>query len=164
MKHGCVDFDHWYRSEYSRVLAAVAVVCGRESTRSEDATNDAFVKAFERWDSVNLMDSPTAWVTKVAINSARRSFRRARHHSELVNSQRLDEVFTDAYPDAELIAALRQLSYRQRRAVVLRYFDDLPQAEVAKELGIAAGTAAATLHQARNRLRSTLDNTEEIDP
>ncbi len=163
MKHGFVDFNHWYRSEYSRVLAAVAVVCGTESTRAEDATNDAFVKAFERWDSVNSMDSPTAWVTKVAINSARRSFRRARQQSDLVNSQRLDEVFTDTHPDAQLIAALRQLSYRQRRAIVLRYFDDLPQAEVAKALGVAAGTAAATLHQARNRLRSTLDNSEEIE-
>ena len=152
-----MDYDAWYRSEYPRVLAAVTVVCGASSPRVEDATTDAFVKALERWDSVSAMDSPTGWVTRVAINGARRSFRRAGRLSELLNAERLEAVFSDSYKDADLIAALSKLSYRQRRAVVLHHVDGHTQAEVAQELDIAPGTASATLSQARKKLRVELE-------
>lgn len=155
------DFDSWYRSEYPRVLAAVAVVCSTRSEQAEDATTDAFVKALEKWDTVSTMSSPTGWVTSVAINRAKRSFRRAKHHRTLLNSERISAVFDDTHPDSSLVDALSKLSYRQRRAIVLHHVEGLTQAEVADDLGIKAGTASATLHQARTRLRSTLDNQEE---
>ncbi len=156
-----MDFDRWYSCEYQRVLAVVAVVCNRRAASVEDATHDAFVKALERWDSVSVMDAPTGWVTKVAINSARRSFQRSRRREELTNSERIDNVFLDSHPDAALIAALGALSFRQRRAVVLHHVEGLSQAEVARDLDISPGTASATLHQARNRLRSALETTQE---
>lgn len=154
------DFDDWYRSEYPRVLAAVAVVCSARSAQAEDATTDAFVKALEKWDTVSRMSSPTGWVTSVAINRARRSFRRSKRQADLLNSQQVSAVFESTHPDSDLIEALSKLSHRQRRAVILHHVEGFTQAEVADELGIAAGTASATLHQARTRLRSTLDNQE----
>ena len=153
-----MDYDTWYRSEYLRVLAAVTVVCGASSGRVEDATTDAFVKALEKWDSVSVMDSPTGWVTRVAIYKARRSFRRAGRLSELLNAERLEAVFSDSYKNA----ALGKLSYRQRRAVVLHHVDGHTQAEVAKELDIAPGTASATLSQARRKLRVELEPNGEL--
>ena len=159
-----MDFDTWYRSEYSRVLAAVTVVCGASSSRVEDATTDAFVKALERWDSVSTMDSPTGWVTRVAINKARRSFRRSGRLASLLNTQRIEDAFSDTYKDADLIAALGELSYRQRRAVVLHHLDGHTQAEVAADLGIAPGTASATLSQARKKLRVELEPNGETGP
>ncbi len=89
-----MDYDDWYRTEYPRVLAAVTVVCGSRSARVEDATTDAFVKALERWEHVSHMDSPTGWVTRVAINKARRSFRRAGRLAELPNAERISAVFS----------------------------------------------------------------------
>lgn len=159
-----MDYDDWYRSEYLRVLAAVTVVCGASSTRVEDATADAFVKALEEWDSVSRMDSPTGWVTRVAINKARRRFRRAARHAELINALPIKGVFSDSYRNAELVAALGALSYRQRRAVVLHHVEGHTQAEVAHDLGIAAGTASATLSQARKKLRAELEPTSELTP
>lgn len=157
-----MDYDSWYRTEYPRVLAAVAVVCGASASRVEDATTDAFVKALERWDTVSDMDSPTGWVTRVAINKARRSFRRAGRMRELLNAQRITAVFSGSYQDAELISVLGELSYRQRRALVLHHVDGLTQAEVARDLDIAPGTASATLSQARNKLRIELDPAAEL--
>ena len=58
--------------------------------------------------------------------------------------------------DLDLWTALDALSFRQRKAIVLRYVEDLSQAEVAYELGIAPGTAAATLSQARGVLKAEL--------
>jgi len=151
-----LDFDDWYSSIHPRVLVAVSVVCGGDHARAEDATNDAFVKAFERWESVAQMESPVGWVTRVAINNAKRRLRRRARGVELLNTQRLETAALDQYEDIDLWDPLAALTARQREAIVLRYLDDLPQRSVAEELGIAPGTASATLSQARRLLREQL--------
>lgn len=150
------EFDRWFRTEYRRVLSSVIVVCAGDLVRAEDATNDAFVKAFERWPKVRVMDAPTSWVTKVAINVAKRSFSLRRRHMPLSNQ---DVAVHDAELeiDPNLWAAVDRLPMRQREAIVLRYVDDLTQPQVAKSLHVATGTAAATLSQARTNLRAELE-------
>lgn len=149
-----LDFDDWYRSEYSRVLAAVLVVCGADRSRAEDATADAFVKALERWSTVGHMDSPTGWVIRVATNNAHRRLSRWRRGREL---EETGVEFAEASgADVDVWRALAKLGPRQRAALVLRYADDLTQADVAKSLGVAPGTAAATLHQARKSMKTIL--------
>lgn len=160
MNEGRLDFDSWYRARRPQVLVAVAIVCAGDHERAEDATNDAFVKAFERWDSVSSMESPSAWVTKVAINRAKRSYWRHSRRIDLLNSQRLATASLDDLPDIDLWQSVAALTQRQRKAIVLRYIDDLSQQEVAQELGVAVGTASATLSQARATLRSKLQTGE----
>lgn len=155
------NFNAWYRTNYPRVLAVVLVVC-RDLPRAEDASNDAFVKAYERWEKIAIMDSPTAWVTKVAVNNAKRSLRRRARHMELLNSQRF-EAQVDDYWLPELREMLSVLTVRQRAAIVLRYVEQLSQAEVAEKLGVARGTASATLTQARSLLRTELEMVEVKD-
>lgn len=70
------SFDSWFDQEYRRVLSAVLVVCAGDIVRAEDATNEASLGAYEKWPKVGVMESPRAWVTKVAINKAKRSWRR----------------------------------------------------------------------------------------
>lgn len=67
-------FDEWFRTEHPRVLSAVLIVCAGDLQKAEDATNDAFITAYEKWHRVSEMQSARAWVTKVAINRAKRSF------------------------------------------------------------------------------------------
>ena len=150
------DFDDWYAENYARVLVAVALVLGPDRDRAEDATNEAFVQAFADWESVSRMDSPNGWVTKVAINRARRFLRRRARGIELLNQQRVETAAHDRHVDLDLWSALDVLSFRQRKAIVLRYVEGLSQAEVASELEIAPGTAAATLSQARGVLKAEL--------
>lgn len=132
------------------------VVCAGDVGRAEEATNDAFVKAYERWARVRHMDAPTSWVTKVAINGAKRSFSLRRRHMPLSNE---DVAVHDAdlEIDPHLWAAVDRLPLRQREAIVLRYIDDFTQPQVAESLNIATGTAAATLNQARSNLRAELE-------
>ena len=63
---------------------------------------------------------------------------------------------TTAGWDPDLVAAIRTLPNRQRTAIALRYVADLPQADIAAAMGVAPGTVAALLHQARTNLRQTL--------
>lgn len=148
------DFDIWYRSEHPRVLAAVLVVCGSDKATAEDATSDAFVKALERWKTVSTMDSPTGWIIQVATNNARRRLRRRSRRSELEEAAHTERYESAA--DPHIWEALKQLSPQQRAALVLRYAEDFTQAQVAETLGVAPGTAAATLNHGRSRLRKIL--------
>ncbi len=152
------SFDDWFRAEHPRVLSAVLIVCAGDIGKAEDATNDAFVTAYEKWDRVSAMESPRGWVTKVAINRAKRSFMRRRPHVPLANDDAAILAVDDTSADHELWAAVNKLSARQRNAIVLRYIDDLSQADVATELGIAGGTVAATLNHARRNLRIELED------
>jgi RNA polymerase sigma-70 factor (ECF subfamily) len=119
-------FDEWFRTEHPRVLSAVLIVCAGDVARAEDATNDAFVSAYEKWDRVVAMSSPRAWVTKVAINRAKRSFIRRRPHLALTNDDSALIGTDDPQADHDLWGAVSRLSVRQRAATVLRYVDDLP--------------------------------------
>lgn len=149
------DFDSWYQQEHKRVLAAVIMVTGDDRARAEDAVNDAFVKAFERWESVGQMASPGGWVTRVAMNNAKRSLRLRARRIRKLHAESLMGV-EDSHSNIDLWHAVNALPARQRQALVLRYIDDYTQERVANELGIAPGTAAAALNQARRNLRSAI--------
>lgn len=145
------DFDLWYREQYKPVLAAVMMLCGSDHARAEDAVNDAFVKALERWLQVREMESPGGWVTRVALNNAKRSLRLRGRRIRRLHAD--EEAVEDRTINSDLWRAVHKLPQRQRQAVILRYVEDLSQEQVARELGIAPGTAAAALNQARKNLR-----------
>jgi len=147
------DFDIWYSANYRRVLGAVLIVCAGDLPRAEDATNDAFIDALEQWSNIGVMDSPRAWVTKVAINKAKRSWLRRKRYVGPVNLDYVTTSVIDGDSNVDLWDAVNRLSVKQRSAIVLRYVDDLTQSDIASELGVAPGTVSATLTQARAKLR-----------
>ena len=151
------DFDDWFGQSYRRVLGSVLIVCAGDMPRAEDATNDAFIDALEDWDRVANMDSPKAWVTKVAINKAKRSWLRRKRYINAVNVETLDLPMFDDASNLELWNAVNKLSVKQRKAIVMRYVDDMTQSDIASELGVAPGTVSATLTQARGNLRVELE-------
>ena len=70
-----IEFDEFVAENYRYVLRTVALVVGDHS-RAEDAVQDALLKAFRKWRSVQSMSRPEAWVLVVAINADRRRWRR----------------------------------------------------------------------------------------
>jgi RNA polymerase sigma-70 factor (ECF subfamily) len=151
------DFEVWYLREHGRVVSTVAAVTGRPSIAG-DCADEAFTRACERWASVREMASPGGWVTTVALNEARRRLRRAGHERRLlvwVASTAPVEAAPPAW-SPEVWEALATLPRREREAVALRYVADLPVDQIATIMGIAAGTAASTLHSARARLARAL--------
>ena len=147
------SFDGWYRQEHPRLLALLSVAAGDADIASE-ITAEAFTRALERWDRVAAMDSPAAWTYRVAVNLLRRRLRRAAVEQRLWS--RAVEPARPAAVEPELWAAVRALPARQRTAIALRYVCDLPQAEIAVVMDVAAGTVSATLTAARRRLAAVL--------
>lgn len=137
------------------MLSAVLVACAGDIGRAEDATNEAFVDAYEKWQRVREMDSPRGWVTKVAINKVKSSWRRGKRYVPLANEHDPTAIVREV--DHDLWAAVGKLSFKQRSVLAMRYIDDLTQAQIAQQLDVAPGTVSATLTQARQKLRVELE-------
>jgi len=146
--------DLWrelYEREYPRLLRAL-VALGRDPAAAEDAAQEAFVKAHRT--GLDRIEKPAAWLLVVGSREVFRRARRSRRELELWASlpERHDEIDTVA-DRADLLAALGELSERQRTVVVARYFYGLSYDEIGSHFDIKSGTVGATLHQAIERLR-----------
>lgn len=152
-----LTFETWYLREHPRVVSAVAAITGRPTLAGE-AADEAFTRAYERWERVRAMDSPGGWVHRTALNEARRRLRRSDQERRLLRRFSPTVEAEAAPPDwsAEVWSALRALPAREREAVVLRHVGDLPVAEIAAAMGVATGTVTSTLFDARARLSNLL--------
>jgi RNA polymerase sigma factor (sigma-70 family) len=160
-----IKFSEWYAAEYSRLVVLLALSTGSREV-GEDAAAEAFARAYEKWDRVRRMATPTGWTYTVGLNVARRKMRRAALERALLRRQRPAE-FTTSPPDlSELRQAVADLPERQRTAVLLRYYADLSESDVAKIMKVSPGTIAKTLHVARKRLEArvtSIESTETVD-
>ncbi|HEY2354404.1 MAG TPA: RNA polymerase sigma factor [Gaiellaceae bacterium] len=137
----------------------MAALTGYDAAR--DVVQDAFAQALRDRHAYRGEGSLAAWVWQIAFRTALRS--RSRGGRELT----LDElVETAPVPraerDPELAEAVRGLAPRRRLVVYLRYFADLPYAEIASLLDISEGTVAATLSQAHAELLEQLRDKEAV--
>jgi RNA polymerase sigma-70 factor (ECF subfamily) len=148
-----IDFEAFYLREHSRVLGVLCAVSDDRQAAIE-ATDEAFLRALERWKRVALMESPAGWTYRVALNALRRTKRRFATEQRLLRRRRVVESVPTV--DAELWSVVRSLPPRQCQAVVLRYVADLPEQEIAEVMGVARGTVASTLADARTRLADLL--------
>ena|SRR5690242_14862187 len=152
-------FDAWYLREAPRLLALVTLAVG-DRWLAEEATAEAFARALERWPSVRAMESPGAWVYTVALNQVRTTLRRRGLERGFVLRHRAPSAVPPApEPDVALWRAVAQLPLRERMVVVFRYVGDLPEADIARALGVTRGTVSSTLSHARQRLARLLSAT-----
>jgi RNA polymerase sigma factor (sigma-70 family) len=147
------EFEDWYRTVRPQVVATLTLWCGSIDA-AVDATDEAFVRAFDRWNKVGAMTSPTGWVITVAMNVLRRQARRRSLEATLLRKQRV--VTELPGPAGEALDAVRDLPDRLRRIVLLRYVADLPQAEIAEALGLSRSSVSTALTEAHRRLRDVL--------
>jgi RNA polymerase sigma-70 factor (ECF subfamily) len=156
--------------DYPKVVAGVALLCGSRAM-AEDAVQEAVVRAWERSERGESIQSLPAWTAVVATNMVRSRFRRLRvERRERLRAGGMPAPVTDGWPAGEaaedravVLAALSALPRRQREATVLRYYLDLDVVEVARALGVTEGTAKTTLHRARRTLLAALGDTGGSD-
>lgn len=159
-----MSFEAWYRGYHPVLVAALTIVAGDPDAGS-DAADEALVRALERWHRVGRMASPEGWTYRVGVNVLRRRARRRAIERRLL--MRHDEVV--APPDVPgaawgaVGAAVVSLPRRQREAIALRYFVGLSEAGVAEAMGVAVGTASATLAAARTRLGELLKDEDPME-
>jgi RNA polymerase sigma-70 factor (sigma-E family) len=140
----------------SRALLRTAYLLTGNQADAEDLVQSALAKTYLAWDRIADRNALDGYVRRAMVNT----------HISWWRSRRLDEFPTDELPDQavadhpvnsdmqeSLRRAIDRLPQRMRAAVMLRYYDDMTEAEVARALGISRGTVKSTVSRAVARLR-----------
>lgn len=145
-----------YRATFADVYAYAAMLAGRDRSAAEDVVHDVYLAALHRARRGDLAELSSGYlVTAVRGRWIDRWRSHEREQRRLVLVARRDEGGDDAESAGALTGMLASLNDRQRTAVVLRYVDDLPVADVAERLGMSTRAAESLLVRAVRRLRTT---------
>ena len=140
-----------YLDRYASMVRLAHLVTGSAAV-APDLVQDAFIKVAPRLDQI---DSPRAYLRVTVLNECRSWMRRQgleRRH------QRPQEESLQLPPEVdEVWSALGQVPERQRAALVLRFYEDLPYDEIATALGCRLGTAKSLVHRGLAALREEVD-------
>lgn len=147
--------------EHYRDLVRLAGLLLHDRGSSEEVVQDAFVQLHLRWRRVRDPERAVAWLRSAVLNGARSRLRhlevRRRHQPLPSGDQESAEDIALAVGTREhLLLALRSLPARQREAVVLRYYLDLSEAQMARAMGISAGSVKTHLHRGLAALQTQL--------
>lgn len=157
---GAAGFDAFYAASSPRVVRALHAMTGNLS-EAQDAAQEGFARAWQRWDKLQDYDAPEAWVRTVAWRVAVSRARRAKVGLAKLRRHGPPPDVPGIEPDhVALVAALRQISADQRRAVVLHHVIGLSVAEIAAECDVPDGTVKARLSRGRTALAALLSEQE----
>ncbi len=159
------SFDEFFLAEFPRLVSMLTAWNGDRAV-AEDLAQDALLQAHRHWATVSNLDSPGAWVRRVALNRSSNEGRRRRRERAAIVRLRTTKPSDAARPtpDDALWAQVRSLPANQRDATVLRYVDDLPLADIAAILGCTDGTVKTHLQRARRTLSNHLSTNAEVSP
>jgi RNA polymerase sigma-70 factor (sigma-E family) len=147
-------------------LLAMARGLTRSPADAEDLVQDVLARALLKWDVVRKADDPSAYVNRMLINAATSFWRSAKSRELVTANEDLpvqatgDRTGTVVERDA-LLGALRELPPRHRAVLVLRYYEGMPDQEIAQLLGMAQATVRSSAARGLSALRQAGLLTEE---
>jgi RNA polymerase sigma-70 factor (sigma-E family) len=139
-----------FREHYLGLVRMALLIVGDQPT-AEDVVQDAFAALHRRLDRLSDRDNTLAYIRAAVVNGCRTVLRRRRRpfrgpQPEAVWSAESSVLLGE--DRREVLLALRTLPHRQREALVLRYYLDLSEAEIAEAMGVARGTVKSTTSRA----------------
>jgi RNA polymerase sigma factor (sigma-70 family) len=149
-------FEGFYRQHLPRVVRACALALADRSG-AEEVAAEAFARLWSRWSVIQDDDHAGGFVFKTAMRlCARRARARRREALMPVPERGGSDETARALDRDEVMACLRELSVRQRQAVVLRDWAGFETSEVASMLGVRESTVRVHLARGRQALRQSL--------
>ena len=160
------EFREFYSTRWHRLLRTAYLLTG-DHGRAEELLQSAMMRAYRHWRRIERTDAPEVYVRRIMVNLSITWWRR----------RRVPEVLTGSVPEYggadgqaahaqrdELAQAVRKLPPRMRAVLVLRYFEDLSEADTAHALGCSVGTVKSQSHAAIKHLRTLLgpEGTEPV--
>ena len=161
-----VAFVDYVRSRGSMLLRAALSLTGGNHADAEDLVQATLIKAYQAWGRISDLAAVDTYVRRAMVNT----------HISGWRKRRVDEYPTDELPDqpaADLSderdlhdvvqRALDRLPRQMRAAVMLRYYDDMTEPQVAEAMGITVGTVKSTVARAVGKLRDDEQLREDIE-
>jgi RNA polymerase sigma-70 factor (sigma-E family) len=156
-------FREFFAGEYSRLCWLGFLLIGSRA-EGEELAQEALVRIWWRWRLGRRPADPARYARRVLVNRQRSLLRRAAVEARSLARIRPVEVPPAGTERAMVLwEAVQALPPRQRAVLVLRYREDLPEAEVARLLGVPVGTVKSASHRALARLRQRLGS-YDLDP
>jgi RNA polymerase sigma-70 factor (sigma-E family) len=162
-----VSFEDFVRARSGSLLRTALLLTGQNRAEAEDLLQLALERAYRHWPRICRSDDPERYVRRILASASTDRWRRLLRRPEqaLVDADpgpvvpdRTSEIADRDY----LLWALAGLPPRQRAVLVLRYFDDLSEAETAQMLGCSLGTVKSHAARALARLRDTADAQDRL--
>ena len=152
-------FDAFVRARHAALLRYGTVLTG-DPHSAADLVQDALERTGLAWSRVQQHDDPEGYVRRVMANRNISQWRRLRRE-RLVDSPP-ERVHEDRPTDDVMWEVLATLPRRQRTVLVLRYYEDLSEAEIARVLGIAQGTVKSQASKGIAALRAAIGEKEQL--
>ncbi len=156
------ELVEWLEDGYVASFRTACLILGNQAD-AEEAVQDAYLRAWRFRDSLSAVPSIRPWLYRVVVNSCYSKLRREiPHRDHRAGDEALAHVAgTAGEPEARaeqgevaetVLAALQRLPVSLRVPVVLRYYADLSERDIALAIGRRQGTVKSRLHEARRRL------------
>jgi RNA polymerase sigma-70 factor (sigma-E family) len=144
------SFADLYRDQYGPMVQLAHLLTMSNSV-AEELVQDAFVRVHRKWDQIEV---PQAYLRTAVVNACRSHHRR-----------RLLEKARPLHPPPEVVSleadelwdALAALTYRQRAVLVMKFYEDMPEVDIAAALGCRPGTVKSLTSRALDQLRKVVE-------
>jgi RNA polymerase sigma-70 factor (sigma-E family) len=153
------SFAELFQERRDGVYRFAWFLCGNESV-AEEVTAEVFARVLPKWRRGGVSE-PAAYLRRAVLNEVRSRHRRKGHEQRALARHRTRDLLVE---DADrlsirepLVAALQKLPIKQRAVVVLRFLDDLSEADVARLVGSPVGTVKAQTSRGLATLRTLLE-------
>lgn len=161
------SFDEYAAAAWSMLYRSAYLLAGNHAD-AEDLAQQTLIKVHGAWAKVSASDSTNAYVRRILTNTFLSSKRPKARRLELLTDEMPDwggangmaggAAGTPGTSDDRMALwpLVKQLPPRQRAVIVLRYFEDLSETEIAETLGCSRGNVKSTAHRALKSLRAAL--------
>jgi RNA polymerase sigma-70 factor (sigma-E family) len=159
-----IEFREFFASQYARLCWLGCALTGSPA-QAEELAQEALVRTWWRWRLVGRPNDPASYARKVLVNRHRSVLRRAATEARSLARVGPEELALPAGDERAMVLwqAIQKLPVRQRVVLVLRFYEDRTEAEVAQLLGLQVGTVKSRCHRALARLRNQLGS-PSLDP
>ena len=150
------DFSEYMAARQAALYRTAYLLAGDHAS-AEDLLQNAFAKLYLSWDKVRDREALDGYVRRIMVNENnslwRRAWKRREHSTDTMPETGAHESYDDGLGGA-LWSYISTLSPKQRSVVVLRYYEQLSEAEIANVLGISVGTVKSQASRALASLRA----------
>jgi len=143
------SFTDLYTADFGRLVRLATLLTGRPEA-ARDVVQDAFVRLHLKWASVR---NPAAYVQRSVVNGCRSPHRQSARDASRAQAAAQHTASTDALDVDHTFATLAALSHRERAVVVLKFYEQRSEAEIAELVGCRPGSVGPTVQRALVKLR-----------
>jgi RNA polymerase sigma-70 factor (sigma-E family) len=157
-----VSFEEFVQASSPRLFRTALLLAGQDRAAAEDLLQLALERAYRHWARVCRTGEPERYVQRILANASNDRWRQVARRRERPllpsDADPLAPDQSDAVAERDfLLRALAALPPRQRTVLVLRYFNDLSEAEIADALGCSVGTVKSQVSRGLARLRDSAE-------